>query len=142
MKHRTLRQLAIPVLALSLLLAACGDDDDDPGASGDSTTSTSEGAASGLSDDQALAAATTYADMVSAAYVATAASAKEMQTAIQTFVDDPTDAQIQHAGSSGSGPDGAECERKGDDQPREPVRAELGEAALWVVDVHFAHLSG
>ncbi len=96
MKHRTLRHLAVPVLALALVLTACGDDDDDPATSSD-TTPTTDAPAATLSDDQALAAATTYADVVHAAYQATVDSATEMQTAIQTFVDDPTDANLEAA---------------------------------------------
>ena len=95
MKRRTPHILAAPVLILSLMLAACGDDGES-GDGGDTTTTVAETAAK-LSDEQAEAAATTYADQVFAAYSATIAATTDMQTAIATFLSAPSDATLTAA---------------------------------------------
>src|SRR6478752_5039624 len=95
MKRRTPYILAAPVLILSLMLAACGDDGES--GEGDDTTTTVAELTAKLSDDQATAAATTYADQVYAAYTATLAATTELQTAIATFVGTPTEATLTAA---------------------------------------------
>ena len=50
-----------------------------------------------LSEDAALAAATTYADQVVAAYDATIESADALQSAVEAFIADPTEATLQAA---------------------------------------------
>jgi putative iron-regulated protein len=95
---------------LATMLAACSDDDDASPASdtaSDTEVSSVETAASdpdatepvpaGPTDDDLLAVATTYADLVHANYEAAIASATEMQTAIAAFVADPTDATLTAA---------------------------------------------
>jgi putative iron-regulated protein len=95
---------------VATLVAACGDDDDTgpiasdtagtsapSDSSASSTPDGTEPTAAGPTDDELLAVATTYADLVHAAYEAAIASATEMQTAIEAFVADPTDATIAAA---------------------------------------------
>jgi putative iron-regulated protein len=90
---------------LATVLAACGDDDDsdptatDPAGTGAASASSAPGgtepaAAAGPTDDELLAVATTYADLVHASYEAAIASATEMQTAIAAFIADPTEATL------------------------------------------------
>ncbi len=90
---------------LATVLVACGDDDDsDPVATDPAGTSaapassapggTEPAAAAAPTDDELLAVATTYADLVHASYQAAIASATEMQTAIAAFVADPTEATL------------------------------------------------
>jgi len=94
--HRCTRRLVAVVLAGSLVgVAACSDDDPDEGSAG--TTTSEGGEATGLSDEAALAAATTYADQVVAAYDATIESATELQSAVEAFVADPTEATLRAA---------------------------------------------
>jgi putative iron-regulated protein len=84
---RTPRRLAVALLAASLLAAAaCGDDDDSGGAPGDA-----DDAAEVLADGSALAAATTYADLVVAAYDDVLTKAGALQEAIDAFVAAPSD---------------------------------------------------
>jgi putative iron-regulated protein len=109
MRHRTTTRLLAAGLALTLLgAAACSDDDgDDTSTDASTTTAASEGtgegggdapeAATPLSEDQALAAATTYADVVLASYDATVTAATELDEAITTFVADPTDTTLEAA---------------------------------------------
>ena len=94
MNRRIPQLVAAPILILSLALAACADDSE---SGGTDETTTTEAAASKLSADQAEAAATTYADQVFAAYTATVESTTAMQTAIEAFVADPTDATLTAA---------------------------------------------
>lgn len=102
MTRRPLHRLMAAGLALALLgAAACSDDD-----GGDDATATTgaEGGgeaggetAGALSDEDALAAATTYADVVFAAYDANVTAATEMGDAIGAFVAAPSDATLQGA---------------------------------------------
>jgi putative iron-regulated protein len=86
------RRLAAGLLAASLLgAAACSDD-----SSKDDDTST--GAVEHeLSDADALAAATTYADLVHQTYADVVTSAEALNTALHTFTADPTAATLQAA---------------------------------------------
>src|SRR5687768_11593680 len=94
---------------LASMLVACGDDDDSdpaatdtPGTSAAGTSATPASSApggtdpesAGPADDELLAVATTYADLVHASYGAAIASATEMQTAIEAFIADPTEATL------------------------------------------------
>jgi putative iron-regulated protein len=89
---------------LATVLTACGDDDSDPTATdpagtGAASASSAPGgtepaAGAGPTDDELLAVATTYADLVHASYEAAIASATEMQTAIAAFIADPTEATL------------------------------------------------
>lgn len=96
MLRRTPKRLAALVLVPSLLLVGCGDDDD-AADDGDATETTAGEETPALSDEQAEAAATTYADLVTASYAATIESAIEMQTAVAALVADPTDATLSAA---------------------------------------------
>lgn len=94
--NRSLRRMAIPGLALTLVLAACssdGSDAADPSAEGEAP----EAAAVELSDEQALDAATTYADLVHTAYSDVTAAATELQADLEAFVADPTDETLDAA---------------------------------------------
>jgi putative iron-regulated protein len=97
--RRPLRQLAVAGLALSLLATGCGSDDEGasetPEASGEATTTAVAEVA--LSDEDALAAATTYADVVFAAYTDTATAATELQAAVDELVASPSDATLEAA---------------------------------------------
>jgi putative iron-regulated protein len=86
------RRLAAGLLAASLLgAAACSDD-----SSKDDDTST--GAVEHeLTDADALAAATTYADLVHQTYADVVTSAEALNTALHTFTADPTAATLQAA---------------------------------------------
>ncbi|MCB0963977.1 MAG: hypothetical protein KDA98_11865 [Acidimicrobiales bacterium] len=86
--------MAVPGLALALILAACSSDGSD-GAGAE--TDRSEAAAVELSEDQALEAATTYADLVHTAYTDVTASASELQADLEAFVADPTDETLEAA---------------------------------------------
>ena len=88
---------------LATALAACGGDDDAETATSDTTAGTtsatsppgdSTAGAEGPSVDDLAAVAVTYADLVEANYQAAIASATEMQTAIEAFLADPTEATI------------------------------------------------
>jgi putative iron-regulated protein len=86
--HRLPRRLVAVVLAGSLLGGACsGDDGDDA----QTTTTTAPEGGGGLTDEAALEAATTYADLVHAAYSDVTAEAEALQAAIDAFVADPTE---------------------------------------------------
>jgi len=84
-----IRRLLASLILFSIGAAACGDDDDE--AAGSSTT------AAGVATDDLLAVATTYADLVSASYAASIASAMQLQDAIDALVADPTDATLAAA---------------------------------------------
>lgn len=109
MRHRPLTRILAAGLALTLLGAACSDDD-----GGDEATDTSTTAADGATDDteaegdepaaeasldeeQATAVATTYADVVFAAYDANVTAATTLHDAIDSFVEAPSDAGLQAA---------------------------------------------
>ena len=67
----------------------CSDDDGDDAA--ETTTTTAPDGAAGLSDEAALEAATTYADLVYAAYTDVTAEAEALQADLEAFVADPTE---------------------------------------------------
>jgi putative iron-regulated protein len=88
---RTPRRLLAATLTASLLFgaAACGDDDD---SGADDTTSST--VAHELADADALAAATTYADLVHASYADVVTKAQALDGALEAFVAAPTDATL------------------------------------------------
>jgi putative iron-regulated protein len=95
-------RLAIPLVAGTLIVAACGSSDDggsagtvETGTPGDSTTGTVAGG--GVDPALATEVATSYADGVYASYDASLTSATAMQEAIEAFLADPTDATLQAA---------------------------------------------
>jgi putative iron-regulated protein len=88
------RLLAATVALTMLTAAACSDDDDAGG------TTTTDTAGEGISDDAALAVATTYADLVAASYDEVIASAEDLRTALDAFVADPTEATLAAAQES------------------------------------------
>lgn len=109
MRHRTTTRLLAAGLALTLLgSAACSDDDGDDTSTDDTTTTAADGgtddgggeAATPLSEEQATDVATTYADLVFAAYDDTVTAATELQTSVDAFVADPTDATLEAARTS------------------------------------------
>src|SRR6185295_17346561 len=95
MHHRHTAALALAVT--SLTLAACGSDDETVATT--AAPAVTEPAAGGAtpSDADMLAVATTYAEIVTASYDASIASATELKAAIDAFVADPTDATLQAA---------------------------------------------
>ncbi len=106
MRQRPLTRILAAGLALTLLGAACSDDD-----GGDEATDTSTTAADGatteagdepageatLTEEQATEVATTYADVVFAAYTANVTAATELHDAIDAFVEAPSDEGLQAA---------------------------------------------
>jgi putative iron-regulated protein len=96
MHHRHTTALALALT--SLTLAACGSDDETVATTAPAPVVT-EPAGSGAAPAEAdmLAVATTYADLVTASYDASIASATELKTAIDAFVADPTDATLKAA---------------------------------------------
>jgi putative iron-regulated protein len=94
-RHRYFRRVMTATLVLTLVgaAAACGDDDDD-GAQTEEEGSGGESAELALSDDDAEAVATTYADLVHANYADATAAAEDLQEAIGAFVDAPSDATL------------------------------------------------
>lgn len=107
MNNRPLTRILAAGLALTLLGAACSDDGDDEATDDTSETTaaagdgdggeTDEGAGASLSDEQAAEAATTYADVVFAAYDANVTAATELHDAIDTFVEAPSEEGLQAA---------------------------------------------
>ncbi len=97
-KHRILRQVAAAsaITALTVGMVGCGSDTD---SSADKTTTT-VAAIPALSEEQATAAATTYADLVFASYTDTVEAATRLQSDIAAFTADPTDATLQTAKES------------------------------------------
>lgn len=107
MRQRPLTRILAAGLALTLLGAACSDDDD----GGDEATDTSTTAADGatteagdepageatLTEEQATEVATTYADVVFAAYDANVTAATELHDAIDAFVEAPSEDGLQAA---------------------------------------------
>ncbi len=85
------RRLVAAILAASLLAAAaCGDDD--------ATATPDQGPAEQvLTDDDALAAATTYADVVFASYADVVAKATALRDAVGAFVAAPSEASLAAA---------------------------------------------
>ena len=96
MRHRYLRRVMTATVALALVggASACGDDDD---AEADGEGSGGESAELTLSDDDAEAVATTYADLVHANYSDAVAGAEDLREAIAAFVDAPSDATLSAA---------------------------------------------
>jgi putative iron-regulated protein len=101
-KSRSFR-ITVASILLATGLAACGDDDDSGSATSDPADTSAapatpvggtEAEAAGPTDEELLAVATTYADLVDASYEAAIASATEMQTAIAAFLADPTEATL------------------------------------------------
>ena len=87
--------LLVSLLACgALLLGACSSDGE---GGSDGSTETTEAAGGSVSTEDKEAVATHYADGVYASYQASIASATELQTALQTFVADPTDANLTAA---------------------------------------------
>jgi putative iron-regulated protein len=92
----TSRRLVAGILVASLLAAAaCGDDSGDDGAEGPEATE--QPAKHELADADALAAATTYADLVVKSYDDTIAATEPMNAALKAFVAAPSDATLQAA---------------------------------------------
>jgi putative iron-regulated protein len=88
--HRFPRRLVAVVLAGCLVgTAACSDDSDDEGSA--ETTTTAPAVDGGLSDEAALEAATTYADLVHAAYTDVTTEAEALRDAIDAFVAAPSE---------------------------------------------------
>ena len=94
MAPRTPRRLVAATLTASLLFgaAACGDDDDN---GADDTTSST--VAHELTEADARAAATTYADLVHASYADVVTKAEALDGALEAFVATPTDATLAAA---------------------------------------------
>jgi putative iron-regulated protein len=111
MRNRSLTRLLAAGLALTLLGAACSDDDGgDEESTATSTTAaddatTDSGGSEGdepaeevtLTDEQATEVATTYADVVFAAYDANVTAATELHDAIDAFTEAPSDDGLQAA---------------------------------------------
>ena len=109
MRNRPLTRLLAAGLALTLLGAACSDDDGDDESTDTSTTAADESTTEGdsgatepageatLTEEQATEAATTYADIVFAAYDANVTAATELHDAIDAFVEAPSDEGLQAA---------------------------------------------
>lgn len=85
--------LATAAVAGLLALAGCGSSDDEEAA--DTTQTPTSEAEEATVDNRTVT--TTYADGVLAAYDASIASATAMQAAIETLVEEPTDANLQAA---------------------------------------------
>ncbi|NLD75433.1 MAG: iron-regulated protein [Acidimicrobiales bacterium] len=95
-------------LALSLLATGCSDDDSDDASNETTTTEVAGTTGAGdeteatlaLDDADALAAATTYADVVHQAYSDTITAAEELRTSIQALVGTPSEATLAAARQS------------------------------------------
>jgi putative iron-regulated protein len=110
MRHRPLTRILAAGLALTLLGAACSDDDGGDDEATDTSTTAADGATddteaegdepaaeASLDEEQATAVATTYADVVFAAYDANVTAATTLHDAIDAFVEAPSDAGLQAA---------------------------------------------
>ncbi len=101
--HRFASGLVVAGLTLSIVAAGCSSDGGDGAAGNDpaKTTTTVANGATGasieISDDQALAVATTYADVVYSSYDELVASTEEMRNVITDFLADPTDENLDAA---------------------------------------------
>ncbi|HEX7131471.1 MAG TPA: imelysin family protein [Iamia sp.] len=102
MRQRPLTRILAAGLALTLLGAACSDDDD----GGDEATGTSTTVADGSTEAEgesaltpvlATGVATTYADLVFAAYDANVTAATALHDAIDAFVEAPSEEGLQAA---------------------------------------------
>jgi putative iron-regulated protein len=103
-KHRILRHVAAAtaIAAVAVGMVGCGSSDSgsDGSAKDPATTTSAAGKGAALSEDQASAAATTYADLVFASYSDLLDAAKQLQADIGAFVADPTDATLATARES------------------------------------------
>lgn len=101
-KHRILRQVAAAsaVTAIAVGIVGCGSSDSGSDGAKKETTTTAAAKAPALSTEQATAAATTYADLVWASYSDLVDSTKKMQSDIEAFVADPTEANLETAKES------------------------------------------
>jgi putative iron-regulated protein len=96
MHHRHAAALALALT--SLTLASCGSDDETVATTALAPVVTEPaGGGATPSDADMLAVATTYADIVTASYDASIASATELKAAIDAFVADPTDTTLKAA---------------------------------------------
>jgi putative iron-regulated protein len=109
-RERFMGRMAAGLAVLVLVggAAACGDDDDDDAATnespdngdtGDTGDTAGDAGSTELTIDDAdlEAVATTYADLVYAAYDDAVSGATDLQTAVGAFLDDPTDATLEAA---------------------------------------------
>src|SRR4029453_16618516 len=88
----------LAVLVLVGGAAACGDDDDDDATPAETTDDGGGGSTELTIDDADIeAVATTYADLVFAAYDDAVTGATDVQTAVGAFLDDPSDATLEAA---------------------------------------------
>jgi putative iron-regulated protein len=101
-KHRIIRKVAVAGAAtiVAVGFVGCSSDSGSDGTTGDATTTSAAAPAPTLTEEQATAAATTYADLVFAAYSDTISAATEMQADIAAFVADPTEATLETAKES------------------------------------------
>lgn len=109
MRQRPLTRILAAGLALTLLgAAACSDDDEGDEATEDTSTTAADDATTEpgedepageatLTEEQATAVATTYADVVLAAYDATVTAATELHDAVDAFVEAPSEEGLQAA---------------------------------------------
>lgn len=107
MRNRPLTRILAAGLALTLLGAACSDDGDDAAtdATADDGSTTEAGGDTGdepageatLTEEQATEVATTYADVVFAAYTANVTAATTLHDAIDAFVEAPSAEGLQAA---------------------------------------------
>jgi putative iron-regulated protein len=96
-RNRYFRRVMTATVALALVggAAACGDDDDDTQA--DEGSGGAESTELTLSDDDAEAVATTYADLVYANYSDATAAAEDLRESIGAFVDAPSEDTLSAA---------------------------------------------
>jgi putative iron-regulated protein len=131
---RTPRRLLAAALTASLLFGAAACGDDDTGA--DDTTSST--VAHEATDADALAAATTYADLVHASYADVVTKAEALDGAQQAYVAAPTDAtnaaakQAWHDGRVAYGP--TEVFRFYDGPIDDPDDGPEGQINAWPLD--------
>lgn len=100
MRERFRGRMAAGLAVLVLVggAAACGDDDDDDATPAETTDDGGDGSTELTIDDADIeAVATTYADLVFAAYDDAVTGATDVQTAVGAFLDDPSDATLEAA---------------------------------------------
>lgn len=103
MKVNRFGRVLVAGLALSVAGTACSGGDDEAGdgttttAVADSSTTAATGPALALTAEDATAVATTYADVVFAAYTDTVEAAAELQTQIRAFTTTPSEATLAAA---------------------------------------------
>jgi putative iron-regulated protein len=91
---------ASAVTALAVGVVGCGSSDSGSDSTKKETTTTAAAKAPALSEEQATAAATTYADLVFASYTDTVDATKQLQADVAAFVASPTDATLETAKES------------------------------------------